>query len=100
MISPISPNKFARKIEAKMIKHSNKRREKIEYMGCVVWGYGRKEIVDAKYLSSVTEHKFETRNMYVPSGYNEFLTSIYGDYMKLPPEDKRVPHHSTEAFFL
>ena len=24
--------------------------------------------------------------------YDEYLTNLYGDYMKLPPEDKRVFH--------
>ena len=28
-----------------------------------------------------------------PKMYHEVLTSRYGDYMKLPPEDKRVPEH-------
>lgn len=28
-----------------------------------------------------------------PKGYHEILTTIYGDYMQLPPEDKRVPMH-------
>lgn len=28
-----------------------------------------------------------------PKGYHEILTTIYGDYMKLPPEEARVPQH-------
>ena len=31
----------------------------------------------------------------VPSHWHEVLTWIYGDYMKMPPEEKRVPSHST-----
>ncbi len=31
----------------------------------------------------------------VPGQYHEILTSIYGDYMVLPPEDKREIHHIT-----
>ena len=33
---------------------------------------------------------FEGRNMYLPFAYQSYLTRIYGDYMKLPPEEKRV----------
>ena len=28
-----------------------------------------------------------------PKGYKEILTMVYGDYMKLPPEESRVPMH-------
>ena len=29
----------------------------------------------------------------VPIGYNDFLTYVYGDYMKLPPVEKRIGYH-------
>lgn len=38
---------------------------------------------------------FEGRKVMAPSGYHQVLTWVYGDYMKLPPEDKRVPSHSS-----
>jgi len=28
-----------------------------------------------------------------PQGYKEYLTFFYGDYMRLPPEEKRTPDH-------
>ena len=36
--------------------------------------------------------KFETTEIYIPANNHEIMTSIYGDYMQLPPEDKRVNH--------
>ncbi len=36
---------------------------------------------------------FEDTKMPVPNGYDEILTTIYGDYMTPPPEDKRVIKH-------
>ena len=39
-------------------------------------------------------HDFEGRQYWIPKGYDEILTMIYGDYMKLPPEDQRKPHHN------
>lgn len=30
-----------------------------------------------------------------PKGWHEVLTWVYGDYKKLPPEDKRIPSHSS-----
>lgn len=42
--------------------------------------------------------KFEGRTYKMPAGYDEWLKAFYGDYMQLPPEEKRVSHHQFEAF--
>ncbi|MDD3187685.1 MAG: LicD family protein [Bacilli bacterium] len=39
---------------------------------------------------------FEDMRVYVPENYDMWLKTIYGDYMKLPPEEKRKPHHDYE----
>ena len=36
---------------------------------------------------------FEDTEFQVPADYDQFLRAIYGDYMKLPPEEKRVCTH-------
>ncbi len=36
---------------------------------------------------------FEDTKMRCPIGYHEFLTRMFGDYMKYPPEDKRNSGH-------
>ena len=43
-------------------------------------------------------HIFEGREYYIPSAFDEWLTSQFGNYMKLPPEDQRVTHHSFRAY--
>ena len=42
----------------------------------------------------VEEMKFEDTKFYVPSGWKQCLTQLYGDYMKLPPKEKQIPEHS------
>lgn len=37
---------------------------------------------------------FEGREFRIPVRYDKLLRTMYGDYMQLPPEDKRVPHFS------
>ena len=44
--------------------------------------------------------EFEKKKYPVPIGYNEYLTNFYGDYMTLPPVEKRVGHHKFEAYLL
>ena len=43
--------------------------------------------------------EFEKTDCMVIKGYDAYLRSIYGDYMVLPPEDKRVPHHDFKAYW-
>ena len=37
---------------------------------------------------------FENTELYIPEGWEQCLTQLYGDYMKLPPKEKQVPEHS------
>ncbi len=42
---------------------------------------------------------FEGFKFYAPKKYDEYLKSIYGDYMKLPPKEKQITHHSYTVFY-
>ena len=42
--------------------------------------------------------EFEGKSYRAPVGYDSWLQAFYGDYMKLPPEEKRVSHHVFEAY--
>ena len=41
---------------------------------------------------------FEGREYPAPKSYDTYLTSLYGNYMKLPPEEKRVSHHAYDSY--
>lgn len=43
--------------------------------------------------------KFEDREFMLFSDFDEYLRNGYGDYMKLPPVEKRVAHHAYKAFW-
>lgn len=49
-------------------------------------------------FDSFTTTEFEGKFYKIPVGYDRWLKAFYGDYMQLPPEDKRVSHHSFEAY--
>lgn len=41
----------------------------------------------------LVEVKFEDSKFLAPNNYDNFLKATFGDYMKLPPEDQRIPHN-------
>lgn len=46
-----------------------------------------------EYFSNTTDMLFEGELFKIPANYEEYLRKTYGDYMQLPPEDKRFPTH-------
>lgn len=44
-------------------------------------------------------HKFEEGEFYIMKDYNVSLTHLYGDYMKLPPSEKRIAHDINSFFW-
>jgi len=42
---------------------------------------------------------FEKQKFRGPARYDEFLTTRYGDYMQLPPENERVPYHGGHYYW-
>ena len=65
---------------------------------CGAWG--AKEIVPAHWYGEGTDVTFEGLTVRAPKEYASWLTQVYGDYMQLPPEEKRIPHHFVDAFDL
>ena len=49
-------------------------------------------------LFPLRRYKFEDVSFYGPNNADIYLTRCYGDYMKLPPIEKRVPHYSSVLF--
>ena len=45
-------------------------------------------------IEDLIELEFEGKFYPAPRKYDEILTNCYGDYMKLPPEDKQLPIHN------
>lgn len=64
-----------------------------EYAGNLVGNWGSKEIMPRSYFGTPAEYDFESIKVYGPEEPDKYLSALYGDYMKLPPEEKRVSHH-------
>ena len=51
------------------------------------------EIFDYDVFETLIDADFEGCHFLVPQRYDDYLKQVYGDYMQLPPEEKRVPYH-------
>lgn len=59
----------------------------------------KQEIFPTEAFRKFQLHKFETEMFYVSAYYDEMLTTMYGDYMTLPPMEKRGTKHDFEKFY-
>lgn len=63
-----------------------------KYVGSLLGKYRGKEVVPRNYWGNGIKLRFENIMVSCPVEFDKLLTRIYGDYMKMPPEDKRVGH--------
>lgn len=69
---------------------------KSKYIMNFMGSYKFKSIMDRKAIyAEGALYDFEKYKFNAPKNYDRYLKQIYGDYMKLPPEDKRNWHQTT-----
>lgn len=73
--------------------------DETKYVGSIVSGYNEREIFERKLFDDVDEYDFEGIKVISVKDYNKYLGSLYGDYMKLPEESKRISNHSFVAYY-
>lgn len=62
-------------------------------VGIITWGlYGSREAMAKEAFLKSAEVSFEGRSFYTMSCWESYLSNLYGEYMKLPPEEKRKTH--------
>lgn len=61
---------------------------------CYTGGYRDKEFFSPEIFADIEIGQFEGNEVSLPVGYHKYLGRLYGDYMKLPPIDRRQSHHS------
>ena len=65
---------------------------------CGAWG--KKEVMPAAWYGRGVELTFEGLTVMGPEHWDKWLTQVYGNYMQLPPVEKRVGHHYAEVIDL
>jgi len=69
-----------------------------EYVANTVGRYGIKETFQKAIFAEPVQIKFENHLFSAPSDSHQYLTNMYGEYMILPDEDKRVTHFDGEVY--
>ncbi len=52
-----------------------------------------------KWFSDAIKHEFEDTEFLIPSGYDDYLKAIYGNYMAMPPSDMQKPYHGQNFYW-
>lgn len=71
-----------------------------DFVGNFTSQYGTKEILHRSCFDSYIDVSFEDGLFMVCAGYQEYLSNIYGDYLSLPPKNKRKGHHQGIIFWI
>lgn len=81
------------KLKQHDVEHNCKEGEYyVLFSSCFAYKY-EKEIFKRKWFDDYCLMPFEGIEVRVPIDYDAYLTHVYGDYMQLPPEEKRVTRH-------
>lgn len=58
-----------------------------------------KEIQKSENIKEYIDADFDGVKAMIFKNYDAILRTTFGDYMQLPPEEERVPHHNTEVYW-
>lgn len=92
-IGEVIPNKLKSDISKKAIPKDTPTYDECDYVASLADGFSIIPLKKSLFGNGV-KLKFENMYVKVPENYHEYLTILYGDYMKLPPKDQREPHHN------
>lgn len=92
---PFSKNYFARKMSNNAQRYNHSETGRVgNFTGYTVM------ICDKDVFSSYIDWEFERKKYKIPIGYDKWLKASYGDYMRIPPPEKRQSTHHFEAYYV
>ncbi len=80
---------YADKIYQTAIKYDY---SKCDYCAAAAWGYGAVERMNKEEAEKTVEVEFHGKKFKAMGCWEKYLTNLYGNYMELPPENKRYNH--------
>lgn len=95
VLSFFNLNKMARKINQLAAENTQKCKTD---PNAKAWCYEDKTFLPRDSFDTYLMHTFEQEDYKIPVQYDQLLRLEYGDYMELPPVEKRVAHHDFTAY--
>lgn len=92
---PVNVKKLTQKLDKLCAEHDF---DECSYVGNLVSTYRSREIMPKELFGNPTPYKFEGLTVMGPEKYDEYLTVLFKDWRKLPPEDKRHSAHDFVEF--
>lgn len=68
-------------------------------VGNILMPYFLKDVFDKDIFGKGVKKKFENLELRMPDRWDEYLTQVYGNYMELPPIEKRVGQHFFNTYY-
>lgn len=69
------------------------------YLSDLVASTEKRHFYPASYFDDTILGMFEGKMFPIPKNFHEYLSVVYGDYMKLPPKEKQILTHDFKAFY-
>lgn len=93
ILKPFPINYFVKKMIKNSKIYTDKQTKKIGNFTGVT-----KAVCEKSILQNFTEGEFEGKLYKIPTEYDKWLRNFFGDYMELPPIEKRISHHTFKAY--
>lgn len=94
LFSPFTLDYLYNKSNSIMSRYNNSSIKKKSLIFCGV--FLKKEIFDSDMYSNFEDLQFEGHTVMAITTSEKYLRTLYGNYMELPPVEKRVSHHDIE----
>ena len=93
VFSFLFPHTFIYKLTDKIVCRKKEAKYCMNYYSNYKW---TKQFRDVNVIGNGVLHTFENYNFYIPENFDLYLRQIYGDYMVLPPKEKRGIQHNVK----
>lgn len=93
LCKPLRKSKLKDRLYREEIKYN---KENPKYVTVISGANHCSDYFNKEYLNESIKIKFMDQEFNAPKEYDKVLKSIYGDYMKLPPEEERVFRHNLQ----